>query len=149
MPFREAMQGYERILFRNEHLSYLLCRNKFGLDGFGSLCDDTVDLRLLLRLERIGRLHLHPVGQFKGLNARFELRVLVPAAGMFLVQLMQQIQLLPLLDARSLLAAFGFALLAGATWAPLTSCQFALVSAASPHGAITEGFTWNTAAFGS
>src|SRR5579862_6233413 len=47
--------------------------------------------RFLGNVERVRRVHLHPVGELKGLNAGFELAVLGPAPRMLLVQLMQQI----------------------------------------------------------
>jgi hypothetical protein len=54
---------------------------------------------------------------------------------------------LPLLAARSTPTALVFAMIAGCPWAPLLTCQYTLISATAPRAAITEAFTWNTAAF--
>jgi MFS family permease len=53
---------------------------------------------------------------------------------------------LPLAAAHSVPAGIVLALLAGLPLAALISCQYTLVSAAAPGGAITEAFAWNSAA---
>ena len=45
-------------------------------------------------------LHLHPIGEFERLDARFQQRVLLGAARDVRVQLAEQIQLLALLSSR-------------------------------------------------
>ena len=50
-------------------------------------------LRLAAHIERIRRVHLHPVAQFEGLHARFELRVVLTAALMLGIQGSQKIEL--------------------------------------------------------
>ena len=57
-------------------------------------------LRLARHVEGVGRLHLHAVGQLERLDARFELRVVCLAPGA-LVELLQQVELLPLLRQRA------------------------------------------------
>src|ERR1051325_7765437 len=53
-------------------------------------------LRLLFDVEGIGRIDLHAIGQFEGLDTRFELRILSAALRVLLVKLVKQIELLPL-----------------------------------------------------
>jgi hypothetical protein len=54
-------------------------------------------LRFLAHVERIGSVHLHPVGEFKGLDARFELRVACAPSLVLGVELLEQVELLALL----------------------------------------------------
>lgn len=54
--------------------------------------------------------------------------------------------LAPLLLARSLGAAIALSLLAGLGLAPIFSCQYMLVGALAPRGAIAEAFNWHVAA---
>src|SRR5437773_8439714 len=54
-------------------------------------------LRLLGDVKGVSGIQLHAVGQLEGLNTRFQPRVLPSALDMFLVELMQQVELLPLL----------------------------------------------------
>src|SRR2546429_9998594 len=54
-------------------------------------------LRLLGEVKGVGGIHLHAVGQLERLHTRFQPRVLLPALLVFLVELMQEIELLPLL----------------------------------------------------
>ncbi len=51
-------------------------------------------------IERVGGIHLHPVSQFEGLDARFELRVLLAFLLMALVERLQQLELLVLFRQR-------------------------------------------------
>src|SRR2546423_1229893 len=51
-------------------------------------------------IERFRGVHLHPIRQFKRLDARFHLRVLTAAPGVFLIELAQEVKLLPLLSRR-------------------------------------------------
>lgn len=53
--------------------------------------------------------------------------------------------LAPLLLAGSLPSAIGLSLLAGIAIAPILACQYTLVGALSPEGAIAESFTWHNA----
>ena len=52
--------------------------------------------RLSCDVERIRRFHLHAIGQFEGLNPRFKPTILAPPSLVFLIELMQQIELLAL-----------------------------------------------------
>ncbi|HEY7892572.1 MAG TPA: MFS transporter [Solirubrobacteraceae bacterium] len=52
----------------------------------------------------------------------------------------------PLLLAHTLLGGMFFSLLAGIGLAPIFSCQYMLVGALAPDGAMAEAFTWQTAA---
>jgi MFS family permease len=54
---------------------------------------------------------------------------------------------LPLVASDSLATAAPLAFTCGLAWAPLMSCQYSLVGATAPAAAVTEAFTWNTAAF--
>jgi MFS family permease len=54
---------------------------------------------------------------------------------------------LPLVACGALDAAAPLAFTCGLAWAPLMSCQYSLVGATAPAAAVTEAFTWNTAAF--
>jgi predicted MFS family arabinose efflux permease len=54
---------------------------------------------------------------------------------------------LPLVASDSLASAAPLAFACGLAWAPLMSCQYSLVGATAPVAAVTEAFTWNTAAF--
>src|SRR5687768_15634520 len=54
-------------------------------------------LRLATDVERILRIVLHAISQLEGLNAGLELRVLIVALQVPLIQLRKQIELLPLL----------------------------------------------------
>ena len=59
-------------------------------------------LRLFADVEGVGGIHLHAVGQFERLDAGFQPRVLLPAALLvFLVELLQQVELLALFLQRS------------------------------------------------
>lgn len=53
--------------------------------------------------------------------------------------------LAPLLLAGALPSAIGLSLLAGLAVAPILACQYALVGALSPQGAVAESFNWHNA----
>ena len=57
-------------------------------------------LGLFSDVERVRGVNLHAVGQLEGLNASFELAVPSAAAGMLLVQGVEQVKLLPLIRHR-------------------------------------------------
>ena len=56
--------------------------------------------RLAADVERVRGVHLHPVSQFKRLNARLQLRVLLALLQMPLVEFLQQTKLIPLFPRR-------------------------------------------------
>lgn len=55
-------------------------------------------------VERIGRFHLHLIGKLVGLEARFELSVLLEVLGVNLIELVQEIELAALLRERDVFA---------------------------------------------
>ena len=57
-------------------------------------------LRLVGDVEGVGGIHLHAIAEFKGLDARFELRVVLAAALMLDIERAQKIKLLALLRGR-------------------------------------------------
>src|SRR5437762_11166299 len=61
--------------------------------------------RFLADVEGIVGLHLHPIGKLERLNARLESRVLPTALFMFLVELVQEVELPALLLKRSVVVA--------------------------------------------
>jgi len=52
--------------------------------------------RLFVEIEHVGRFHLHAIGQFEGLDSRFELGIFASGAGVFHIQLREEIKLPPL-----------------------------------------------------
>ncbi len=62
-------------------------------------------LRLFRNIECIRGIHLHPVREFEGLHPRFELRIVGAFLLMIGVELLQQIELLPLLAERNVRVA--------------------------------------------
>src|SRR5688572_16387761 len=50
-------------------------------------------LRLTQNIKRVGRIHLHPVSELKGLHSSFKLRVILAALKMRGIELMQQVDL--------------------------------------------------------
>src|SRR5688500_13035307 len=60
--------------------------------------------RLGRNVKSIRGVHLHPISQLKGLDAGFELGVVIALLLMFLVQLIEQIELLSLTLQRSVVA---------------------------------------------
>ena len=56
-------------------------------------------LGFLIEIKRIGRLHLHPIGQFKCLNPGFEFRFFAPRSLVLTIDPLQQVELPPLVPA--------------------------------------------------
>src|SRR5579859_3436400 len=77
----------------NEHLA-----------GLGALAVHLADgLRLEADVKGVGGVHLHAVGQFKGLDARLDLRVFLALLLVTLVELLQKIELPPLFRQRNVI----------------------------------------------
>src|SRR5678815_4557303 len=83
------------------------CHQTFRADVFRLLLVESVKLPRLLRLVReirqVAGLRLHPIRQFKALNAREQVRLAVMLLEMLAVNLFQKIKLRALIFARDLL----------------------------------------------
>jgi hypothetical protein len=62
-------------------------------------------LRFTADVERLGRFHLHAIGQLERLNSRFELRLGLALGQVSGIELAEQIELAPLFVEREILVA--------------------------------------------
>jgi MFS family permease len=103
--------------------------------GLGSRSDAGALLALLSIGSLIGGLTIGAASPRASVEMRYRLLLGLPA-----------LAAVPLFVAHSLISAALFSFVAGLPWAALMSCQYMLVGSTAPPGAVTEAYTWSTAA---